>query len=127
MLLYYLLTLGIFLACAGTFEICLPLKAFAFWKKWSSSKFFFLHGILLIAAGFPLTIYTGPLSWLIFVMGLLAVLTGPFVLIYPDKFKMMFGAAAEELKDPTIKKMVVAEGAVRIAVGTACIAVFFLN
>lgn len=127
MIASYILILGIVLALAGAIEALMPLRAFDFWRRWSSSRYFFLHGILLIAAGFPLTMYDGPLSSVIFIMGLLAALTGPFVLIYPEKFRMMFGSVAEEMKDPGIKKMVYIEGFLRIAAGIVCIAAFFLG
>jgi hypothetical protein len=127
MLSYYVLVLGMFLVLAGSLEVIIPLRAFACWKRWSSSKFFFLHGILLIAAGFPLTLYEGPLSGVIFAMGLLASLTGPFVLLYPDKFRMMFASVAEEMKEPSIRKMVYIEGFLRLAAGALCAAAFFLG
>jgi hypothetical protein len=127
MLACYLLALGTALALAGAVEVSLPLRAFAFWKRWSSSKLFFLHGILMIAAGFPLTLYNGPLSGVIFAMGLVASLTGPFVLLYPDRFRAMFASAAEELKEPALKKMVYVEGFLRIAAGAVCAAAFFLS
>lgn len=127
MIEYYLLALGIILVLAGALEVSMPLRAFVFWKRWSSSRFFFIHGILLIAIGFPLTLYDGPLSRIIFVMGLFAALSGPFVLIYPERFRMMFGMVAEEMKDASIKKMVYVEGLLRIAAGTIFTAAFFLG
>jgi len=124
---YYILALGILLVLAGALEVSLPLRAFALWWRWSSSRFFFVHGILLIAAGFPLTLYDGPLSGVIFVMGLLAALSGPFVLIYPGKLRMMFESLAVEMKDESIKKMVYIEGSVRIAAGIIFVAAFLLG
>jgi hypothetical protein len=124
---HYILTLGIVLVLAGVLEISMPLRAFVFWRRWSSSRFFFFHGILLIAAGFPLTLYEGPLSPVIFTMGLLAALTGPFVLIYPEKFRMIFSSVGEEMKNAGIKKMVYVEGFVRIAAGILCAAAYFLG
>lgn len=124
---YYILSLGILLILAGALEVSLPLRAFALWWRWSSSQFFFAHGILLITTGFPLTLYDGPLSGVIFVMGLLAALSGPFVLIYPEKFRMMFESLAVEMKDESIKKMVYIEGSVRIAAGFIFVAAFLLG
>jgi hypothetical protein len=127
MLSCYLLALGIALALVGAVEVVFPLRAFAFWLRWSSSKYFFLHGILLIAGGFPLTLYAGPLSGIIFAMGLLACLTGPFVLLYPEKFRMMFASASDEMKEAGIRAMVRIEGGVRIAAGTLCAAAYILK
>jgi hypothetical protein len=127
MLARYVLTLGIILACAGAAEVIMPLRAFSLWRRWSSSRFFFLHGLLLIAAGFPLTLYQGPLSRIIFAIGLLASLTGPFVLLYPDKFRMMFASVADEMKDASIMKIVRVEGFLRLAAAGVCVAAFFMG
>jgi hypothetical protein len=127
MLTRYVLALGIALACAGAAEVIMPLRAFGLWRRWSSSRFFFLHGLLLIAAGFPLTLYQGPLSRILFVLGLLASLTGPFVLLYPDKFRMMFASISEEVSDATIRKIVRIEGVLRLAAAVVCVAAFFMR
>lgn len=60
-------------------------------------------------------------------MGLLASLSGPFVLLYPDKFRMMFASVAEEMKETSIRKMVFIEGFLRLAAGALCTAAFFLG
>ncbi len=127
MLALYVLILGILLIAVGGAEVILPLKAYRFWHKWVSLKLFFLHGLLLIAAGFPLTVYKGPLSIILFVFGLLAVLMGPFVLIYPDKIRQMFLAMAEELKDHDIKRIIYAEGLLRITAGIICVTSYALR
>ncbi|MBP7734441.1 MAG: DUF2065 family protein [Spirochaetes bacterium] len=127
MVTVYFLILGIILVCIGSVEMIAPLRAFDFWKAWVSRQQFFLHGALLIIAGFPLTIYQGPLSTVLFIFGLLAVLAGPFVLIYPDKFRQMFLAMAEEMKDGDLKKIIYAEGLLRMAVGAVCIASYLIR
>lgn len=127
MLALYVLILGIILAIIGGMEIIAPQKAFTIWRRWVSHRLFFLHGSLLIIAGFPLTIYNGPLATVIFIIGLFAVLTGPFVLIYPDTIRQMFRAMAEEIKDGDIKKIIFTEGALRIAAGAVCVAGYFLR
>ncbi len=127
MLAVYILILGIVLMLIGGIEVILPLRAFWFWQEWFSKKLFFLHGSLLIIAGFPLTIYKGPLSTILFIFGLLAVMTGPFILIYPDKIRQMFQAMAEEIKEPDIKKIIYAEGLMRIAAGIICITSYALK
>ncbi|MBN2158142.1 MAG: hypothetical protein JW807_02010 [Spirochaetes bacterium] len=127
MLNIYILSIGILLVFVGSVEAGLPLRAFAFWKAWVSQKAFFLHGIALIAGGFPLTLYNGPISPFIFIIGLFAVLTGPFVLLYPDKIRAMFQSVAGEMKDDGIKKIVRVEAFLRIAAGTVCVASFMLK
>lgn len=127
MISIYILILGIILFCIGCAEMLAPLRAFDFWKGWVSTKFFFLHGALLILAGFPLTVYQGPLSTVLFIFGLLAVLVGPFVLIYPEKFRQMFLAMSEEMKDKDIRKIIFAEGLLRMAAGAVCMASYALR
>lgn len=127
MIAVYVLILGIVLVLVGGIEAIAPLKTFGFWKEWISRKIFFLHGSLLIAAGFPLTIYKGPLSTILFIFGLIAVLTGPFILIYPGKIRQMFQAMAEEVNDAEIKRIIYAEALLRIAAGAICITSYLLQ
>jgi hypothetical protein len=60
----------------------MPYKSFLTWKEWISCRFFRFHGAALIVIGFPLTIYNGYLSSVIFLIGLVVVFTGPVILIY---------------------------------------------
>jgi hypothetical protein len=62
MLEYYVAGLGLFLVILGALETLDPRKAFDVWKRWTSHRFFPVHGALIIAAGFPLTLYEGFLS-----------------------------------------------------------------
>ncbi len=123
----YIFFLGIFLILMGAVELAMPMRAFALWKSWVFKRYFFLHGSLLIAAGFPLTIYKGPLSTVIFIFGIFAVLLGPFVLIYPEKIRRMFQAMSEVMKEDDIKKTVYIEGSMRIASGAVCVASYLLQ
>ena len=127
MLAIYILILGIILAAVGALEAIAPLKAFGFWKEWVSKKLFFLHGPLLIIGGFPLTIYKGPLSTALFIFGLLAVLMGPFILIYPEKIRATFQAMAEEMQNADIKKIIRAEAFLRLGAGAVCIASYLMQ
>jgi hypothetical protein len=122
----YLLIFGSFITVIGALELIMPRRAFRLWQSWASNKFFFLHGILLIAAGFPLTVYQGPISTIIFFIGIAIVLTGPFVLLYPGKFRQMFQAVSEEFNDKSIKKILYVEGILRIAVGVTCAVTYFI-
>jgi uncharacterized protein YjeT (DUF2065 family) len=126
MISLYIFFLGIFLIIMGAVELTMPLRAFGLWKSWVFKKYFFLHGSLLIAGGFPLTIYRGPLSTVIFIFGILAVLIGPFVLIYPDKIRQMFQAMSEDMNEGDIKKTIYIEGSLRIAAGAVCVASYLL-
>jgi uncharacterized protein YjeT (DUF2065 family) len=123
----YTFSLGIVLVLIGIVDLVVPEAVIGLWERWASKKLFFLHGILLIVAGFPLTIYRGPLSGILFIIGLVPVLTGPFVLIYPDKFRRMFGSMSEEMNSAAIKKMTYIEGALLIGGGAVCIVSFILS
>ena len=57
-------------------------------------RFFPVHGLILIVAGMPLTVYSGTFSTFIFVFGVTVVLTGPFILLYPEKVRASFKEAA---------------------------------
>jgi hypothetical protein len=122
----YVLSLGIILVILGAIDFAAPAAVFKLWKRWVARKSFFLHGLLLIIAGLPLTISQGTLSWLLLIIGLVPVLMGPFILIYPEKFRTIFIAMSKEMSGAAIKKMFYAEGALLMAGGTVCIANFFL-
>jgi len=87
---YFIITLASIQAALGIAELTAPSMMYGFWRKWVSSRFFFIHGMLLIVAGFPLTVYKGEFSGVLFIIGLVIVLSGPFVLIYPEKIKKSF-------------------------------------
>ncbi|OHD63254.1 MAG: hypothetical protein A2176_11760 [Spirochaetes bacterium RBG_13_51_14] len=127
MISLYVMSLGIFLILLGCAELCAPLAAFRLWTAWTSKKLFFLHGILLIAAGFPLTIYRGRLSVIIFIMGLIMVLMGPFVLMYPEKFRDMFRSIGNEMKDGEIRKIIYVEAGIRVTSGILMVAGHFMR
>lgn len=115
----YLLILGIFLTAIGTIEVFLPFKIFALWKKWISNRLFFLHGLVLIITGMPLTCYKHrSVENAIFIIGIVIVFTGPFVLFYADKIKHVFIASAEEMHKKAIRNIMFFDGAMRIAIGS---------
>ena len=123
----YVLVLGIVLFIMGAIDLAVPARVFEVWKIWVSKKIFFLHGLVLICAGLPLTLAKGPLAGLLFAVGIVPVLTGPFILIYPDKIRKMFDSVPEDISDAAIKKMVRIEGALLIAAGAICIMAFLLR
>lgn len=90
----YVFYLGIFLVCAGLLEFFFSSRAFRFWERWIMHRFFPVHGLFLIVAGMPLTAYNGTFSTFIFVFGVTVVLTGPFILLYPEKIRASFKEAA---------------------------------
>ena len=126
MLELYIFSIGIIFTAIGLFELLMPGKAFLAWKKWSGNKFFFLHGLILITAGFPMTFYKGVFSTAIFIIGLTIVLTGPFVLLYPEKIRDMFRVMSVEMPEQRVQRIVLFEGVIRIIVGALLISTKFL-
>ena len=90
----YVFILGIVLTGMGIIELLIPIRIFNLWEKWVSHKLFFLHGLLLILLGFPLTLYKNLLNLFIaksiFGIGVIAVLMGPFILFYREKIRGIF-------------------------------------
>lgn len=111
---YFILLLATIQGTVGLAELLAPARMYRLWKKLISSRFFFIHGFLLICAGFPLTLYKGELSGILFYIGLFIVLTGPFVIIYPDKLKKSFYEAEIEIKPENLYKLVYFEAFMRI-------------
>ncbi|MBN1496375.1 MAG: hypothetical protein JXA07_06375 [Spirochaetes bacterium] len=122
----YLLIFGIFFIIFGLLDLTVPKRIFSIWHSWSGNRFFLLHGLLLIAAGLPLTAYKGRFSTFIFIVGIIMVLSGPFIVIYPEKFKQMFQAASNEFNGTNINRLMYIEGAVRIVAGSVCVAAYFM-
>lgn len=122
----YVLCVGIFLCLVALFELVSPEVLFNLWEKWMATRFFFLHGIILILGGFPLTLYKGPLSTIIFIIGLIPVITGPFILLYPEKIQKIFTDTYEEFKRDGVKKIIYFDAALRISIGFICILSYFL-
>ncbi len=122
----YIFSLGIFIFSVGIIEIIFPLKMFTFWKKWVSNRYFFLYGIILIIAGFPLTVYKGSLSTIIFTIGTFIAFTGPFILFFPEKLNNTLNKMTNELEVPKLKKMILFDASVRIITGIFLSVSYFL-
>ena len=114
----YIICLGAALIALGCLEFFMPDKSFAFWKKWVSHKLFPLHGLLLIVLGFPVTIFRDTLMGKIMcVIGVIAVFSGPFVLLFPAKVKELFLIAADEIDQADIQSVVWMDAFMRAGVG----------
>lgn len=111
---YFILSLASIQGTIGLAELIAPARMYRFWKKLISSRYFFIHGFLLIAVGFPLTLYNGELSGILFYIGIFIVLAGPFVIIYPDKLKNSFYEAELEMKPESLVKVIYFESFTRI-------------
>ena len=111
---YFIFLLASIQILIGLTELIAPAGSYRLWKRWTWNRFFYIHGIFLIAAGFPLTIYKGHFSGILFVIGLIIVLTGPFVLIYPEKIRGVFSEAEKEMKPESIKQLIYFDSAMRI-------------
>ena len=111
---YFILILASIQGTIGLAELLTPPRMYKLLKKLISSKYFFIYGFLLICAGFPLTLYKGELSGILFYIGLFIVLTGPFVIIYPDKLKNSFYEAEIEIKQMSLYKLICFEAFMRI-------------
>lgn len=118
----YVCVLGALMVALGAVECAVPRRAFSLWKRWSAHRLFFLHGAFLIGAGFPLILYRGPLSTPIFIIGVVIVLTGPFILIYPEKFRDMFSSFEKEMGPERIPALMRTESIIRIALGAVLLA-----
>ncbi len=99
------------------------------WIKFSSSRLYFLYGIALIIAGFPLTQVpsSNPLSTPLFIIGLIVVFSGPFILIYPEKIRNVFLQGLEELGQTGSRFALIVDAIARIATGILCIAAYILH
>ncbi|GEM_PF-278047 len=115
---FYVLAAGIFLLMLGLIEVIMPNRIFAVWGKWVSNRYFFLHGLLLICAGLPFTCYGTTVSGiLIFIVGLIVVFTGPFILFYSAKVRELFLLSMNDMDETDIRRLIYIDATVRFAVG----------
>lgn len=117
----YVFTLGTILTGIGIIELIIPLRIFNLWERWVSHRLFFLHGLLLILLGFPLTLYQNLFNSFIdksiFGIGLIAVLAGPFLLLYPEKIRVTFQKISGEIENKAVKRIIYLDAIIRIPVG----------
>lgn len=117
----YVFTLGIILTGVGIIELIIPLRIFHLWQRWVSHKLFYLYGLLLILFGFPLTLYQNLFNAFIdksiFGIGVIAVLTGPFILLYPEKIRVIFQKISEEIENKAVRRIIYLDALIRIPVG----------
>ena len=111
---YFILVLACVQSVTGAVELAAPVKAYRYWRGWINNRFFPVHGIILMAGGFPLTIYSGYLSGILFFIGLFIVLTGPFILLYPEKIRKAFDEAEIDLTEGGIRKLIYFDSVMRI-------------
>ncbi len=129
MLMVFILIVGIYVITIGLLELVMPARMLQLWIKISSSRLYFLYGIVLIVAGFPLTQVpsSNPLSTPLFIIGLIVVFSGPFILIYPEKIKNVFFQGLDELGQTGSRFALIIDAIARIATGIVCIAAYLLN
>ena len=129
MLMIFILIVGIYVITIGLLELVMPARMLQLWIKISSSRLYFLYGIVLILVGFPLTQVppSNPLSTPLFVIGLIVVFSGPFILIYPEKIKNIFFQGLEELGQTGSRFALIIDAIARIVTGILCIAAYMLN
>lgn len=117
----YVFTLGIILTGFGIIELIIPLRIFHLWQRWVSHKLFYLNGLLLILFGFPLTLYKNLFNAFIdksiFGIGVIAVLVGPFILLYPEKIRVIFQKISEEIENRAVRRIIYLDALIRIPVG----------
>jgi len=114
MINFFVLIFGIIQLLISIMEFVFPGRSFRLWNFWISNRFFPVHGAFLIFTGFPLIMYKGYLSSIIFYIGLVVVLSGPFVLIYPEKIREAFSFSSETFKEQNLKKIVRFDAFVRL-------------
>ncbi len=129
MVMVFILIVGIYVITIGLLELVIPARMLQLWIKISSSRLYYLYGILLIIAGFPLTQVpsSNPLSTPLFIVGLIVVFSGPFILIYPEKIKNIFFQGLEELGQKGSRFALIIDAIARIVTGILCIAAYLLS
>jgi len=118
----YVFILGLVFVISGIVEISMPTRAFDLWKRYVRSKWFFIHGAILMAGGIPLIMYQGSFSTPILIIAMVGIFTGPFILLYPDKVRAMYDSIAEEHGPHGVRNFVYFDAAMRTMIGILFIA-----
>jgi len=127
MIAVYVMLLGIALVLVGAGEFISPVSLYRFWTGIIYGKYFRLYGLFLIAAGFPLTAYSGTFSGIIFFTGIFLVLFGPFILVYPEKIQNTVREASAEMDHRSIRMIVYADAAIRTLLGILFVLSYIMN
>ncbi len=125
MISLFILSFGLIQLVISIVEMAIPYKSFLAWKAWILCRFFPFHGAALIVIGFPLTIYNGYLSSLIFIIGLIVVFTGPVILIYPEKIREAFIYSENSFGEGGLKKIIRFDACMRIVMAVILLLSFY--
>ncbi|HOH38355.1 MAG TPA: hypothetical protein PLV17_12170 [Spirochaetota bacterium] len=118
----YLLILSGFLILISAIGLIFPLKTFQKWEKWTESRFFRLHGAALIAGGFPLLNYRGTITGTaLFIVGLIVIFTGPFIIIFPELFRKALDTTKDDFTENDKKAIVYTDSIIRILISALMI------
>lgn len=124
----YILVLSAFLIILSIIDFFLPDTVFALWTKWSNHRYFRFHGLLLILGGLPLTQFRENISgYLMFAIGAGVVLSGPFILLFPEKFSNILDTTSETMTADDRKYLMYADGIVRLISALIFIYAIFLS
>ena len=97
---WYVLFLGIGLVAISAVEFFAAAKIYSLWKKWIFNRLFPIHGFLLSVGGLPLTFFRDTIPGkIMFCIGILVVMTGPFMVLFPSKIRDMFTITESELEE----------------------------
>ena len=96
----YILVLGAALMIISAVEFMATKKIYRLWKAWIFHPLFPFHGLLLACGGLPLTFFRDTVSGkIMFCIGLVVVLTGPFILLFPGRIRNIFAMTELELRE----------------------------
>ncbi len=113
----YIFFLGVFLLFLAIIEFIIPFKILQLWKSWVAHKFFPVHGMILIVGGFPITQFRDTISGIIMmIVGVIVILSGPFVLLFPDRVRYFFNITINELDREERKHLVYLDAIIRFIV-----------
>lgn len=121
----FILLFGFVQLIISSVEFVIPARSFRVWHLWIQNRFFPVHGAFLIFAGFPLIMYKGYLSGIIFYIGFVVVLSGPFVLIYPEKIREAFNFSLETFQGDSLKKIIRFDAFVRFITAAVLIVSYY--
>ena len=97
---WYVLVLGIGLVVLSAVEFSAADRIFRLWKAWIFHRLFPLHGLILSCGGLPLTFFRDTISGkIMFCIGLVVVLTGPFIILFPGRIRSLFAMTELELRE----------------------------
>jgi uncharacterized protein YjeT (DUF2065 family) len=123
----YLIAVASLLYLYAVIELIFPERVVNFWHNFVQSKIFPFYGLVLSIGALPLTQFTESIQGkVLFAIGLIAVFTGPFMLLFPGYFRKVIQEMLNNKEYGNLKQIAYVDAVMRLISATVILLVRFL-